>query len=92
MRKQVFDSVEGGVNGPIAGRLRQTRTAARFDKTEPSLDRGAPRLGEHNGEILTELDFSAAEIEELRRSGAVGTETYEPTTSSRSVDEERPDD
>ena len=56
---------------PVAGRLRQTRTAARFEGTPPDIRRGAPRLGEHNSEILSELGFSAEEIAELRDCGAV---------------------
>ena len=61
---------------PLAGRLRQTRTAARFEGTPPEIHRGAPRLGEHNTEILSELGFSEGEITELRECGAVGNEVY----------------
>jgi crotonobetainyl-CoA:carnitine CoA-transferase CaiB-like acyl-CoA transferase len=61
---------------PVAGRLRQTRTAARFSGTPPDLSRGAPRLGEHNTEILTELGFSEREIDKLRERGVIGAETY----------------
>ena len=51
---------------PTAGRLRQTRAAARFDA--PMLvRRGAPRLGEHSGEILAELGLADEAIEALRR-------------------------
>ena len=56
---------------PAAGRLRQTRTAARFE-TPTVIRRGAPRLGEHNGEILGELGLTEAEIGELGRHGAIG--------------------
>src|SRR5262249_52924819 len=37
---------------PKAGRLRQTRAAARFSKTPPGIRRGAPALGEHTEEVL----------------------------------------
>lgn len=62
---------------PAAGRLRQTRTAARFEGTPPEISKGAPRLGEDNDEILAELGYSGAELCLLRDSGAVGSETYE---------------
>ena len=61
---------------PVAGRLRQTRTAARFEGTPPGPPQGAPRLGEHNTQILMELGLSEDEIIELSESGAIGAETY----------------
>ncbi len=60
---------------PVAGRLRQARTAARFEGTPPDLGQGAPCLGEHNDEILRELGYAPAQIDELRVLGALGTET-----------------
>src|SRR4029434_5112541 len=39
---------------PVAGRLRQTRTAARFE-TPTVVRHGAPRLGEHTREVFAEL-------------------------------------
>ena len=50
---------------PRAGRLRQARPAARFSATPPEIRRGAPALGEHTREILTELGYSPAEITAL---------------------------
>ena len=61
---------------PVAGRLRQTRTPARFEGTPTEIQRGAPRLGEHNLEILTELGFDETEIDALRANGAIGNEDY----------------
>jgi len=56
---------------PTAGRLRQTRAAARF--AAPMIVRyGAPRLGEHTREVLAELGLSPAEIESLRRQRVIG--------------------
>ncbi|HEB91463.1 MAG TPA: CoA transferase [Deltaproteobacteria bacterium] len=40
---------------PVAGRIRQPRAAARFDRTPTTLDRPAPTLGEHTEEILREI-------------------------------------
>jgi crotonobetainyl-CoA:carnitine CoA-transferase CaiB-like acyl-CoA transferase len=54
---------------PTAGRLRQTRAAARFSATPASIRRGAPGLGEHTGEVLAELGYSAEEIAALRATG-----------------------
>ena len=49
---------------PTAGRLRQTRTAARF--ATPTLIRhGAPKLGQHTAEVLSELGLSPADIAAL---------------------------
>jgi crotonobetainyl-CoA:carnitine CoA-transferase CaiB-like acyl-CoA transferase len=42
---------------PVAGRIRQPRPAARFDRTPAEPTRHAPLLGEHSREILTELGF-----------------------------------
>ena len=61
---------------PVAGRLRQTRTAARFEGTPTEVCRGAPQLGEHNDEILKNLGYSKIEIKSLRDVGALGRENY----------------
>jgi crotonobetainyl-CoA:carnitine CoA-transferase CaiB-like acyl-CoA transferase len=58
---------------PSAGRLRQTRTAARFD-TPTLIRRGAPHLGEHSREILAELGLTDAAIEALRHEGIIRTQ------------------
>ncbi len=56
---------------PKAGRLRQARPAARFDKTPAGIRHGAPLLGEHSDEILAEAGLSAEEIAALRDAGVV---------------------
>ena len=58
---------------PTAGRLRQTRTAARFE-AQTVIRRGAPHLGEHNQEILSELGIASETIEALRRQRIIGAE------------------
>src|SRR6185369_11709936 len=57
---------------PVAGRLRQTRPAARYSTTPPELRRGAPGLDEHGDEILRELGLSPDEIGNLRQREVVG--------------------
>jgi crotonobetainyl-CoA:carnitine CoA-transferase CaiB-like acyl-CoA transferase len=73
-REEVFEHEQIRVNRlmeeyeqPQAGRVRQPRPAARFGATPARIGRPAPRLGEHNDEILAAAGFSAAEIESLAR-------------------------
>ena len=56
---------------PHAGPIRQTRPAARFDRTPASLERHAPLLGEHTEEVLSEAGLAAEEIAALREAGVV---------------------
>jgi len=74
-RHEVFEHEQIRVNGtvseydhPVAGRIRQPRPAARFDRTPAEITRPAPVLGEHTAELLAEVGVSA---EELAASGAV---------------------
>jgi crotonobetainyl-CoA:carnitine CoA-transferase CaiB-like acyl-CoA transferase len=57
---------------PVAGRLRQTRTAARFERTPAAHRFGAPTLGQHTDEILREAGLADADIAALRAGGIVG--------------------
>ncbi len=63
---------------PVAGRLRQARPAPRFCATPVGPPRGAPMLGEHNREVLSELGLTTEEIDRLVAAGAVGAERHEP--------------
>ena len=51
------------------GEVRQHRPAARFSRTESTIRRRAPRLGEHSREILTSLGFSEQELDSLIEEG-----------------------
>jgi crotonobetainyl-CoA:carnitine CoA-transferase CaiB-like acyl-CoA transferase len=57
-----------------AGLLRQSRPPARFEKTPAEVRRGAPLLGEHNLEVLTEAGLSLGAIESNRAAGVIGSE------------------
>jgi len=58
-------------NHDQAGRIRQTRPAARFSKTQPEMRRGAPVLGADTDEILKEAALTDHEIAKLRSNGTV---------------------
>jgi crotonobetainyl-CoA:carnitine CoA-transferase CaiB-like acyl-CoA transferase len=54
---------------PAVGRVRQTRPAARFDRTPAEIRRPAPTLGQHTDEVLADLGLTDSEIAKLRESG-----------------------
>jgi crotonobetainyl-CoA:carnitine CoA-transferase CaiB-like acyl-CoA transferase len=56
---------------PHAGRLRQARAAARFDKTPTSIRRGAPKHSEHTEEVLKELGYSNDDLDQLSNEGVI---------------------
>ncbi len=62
---------------PTVGRLRQTRSAARFEGTPVGVPRPAPVLGADTDRLLAELGLSDAEIADLRAEGAIGGEVRE---------------
>ena len=57
---------------PLAGRTRQPRPAAIFDKTPALIRRPAPGLGEHSKELLAELGYDEARIQNLVDAGVIG--------------------
>ena len=65
-----------------AGRLRQARSPARFVGTPSSIRRGAPLLGEHNDEVLRELGYSQATLDELRAANVIGSESVAATAAT----------
>jgi len=56
---------------PTEGRVKTPGFPIRFSKTPSTVDRGAPRVGEHTREILAAAGKSEAEINSLLKSGAV---------------------
>ncbi len=59
------------VDHPVLGHLRTLGSPLKMSETPPDPDRRAPLLGEHNDQVLAESGFTAAEIAELHKSGAV---------------------
>lgn len=60
-----------GFDDPRAGRMRQARSPAVFDRKPEPIRRHAPKLGEHTDEVLRELGRGDADIAALRAKGAV---------------------
>ena len=56
---------------PTEGRVKTPGFPIKFSKTPSTVDRGAPRVGEHTREILSAEGKSDAEIDALLASGAV---------------------
>ncbi|MFK4547891.1 crotonobetainyl-CoA:carnitine CoA-transferase CaiB-like acyl-CoA transferase [Streptomyces tendae] len=56
---------------PTEGRVTVPGFPYKFSATPPRVDRGAPLIGEHTREVLTEAGLAEREIEELFATGAV---------------------
>ena len=60
------------IDHPTEGKLLQARPPARFSESPANLHRMAPQLGEHTREILQEVGYPEAEIDQLIDKKAVG--------------------
>ncbi len=60
------------VDDPVIGPVRMQGVYPRFSRTPGAIQRGAPRLGEHNQEVYGGLlGLSPAELEALRQEGVI---------------------
>ena len=57
---------------PIAGTIKQIGFPIKFSEAPGEIYAHAPILGEHTTEILTQLGYSADDIEHFRAAGAIG--------------------
>jgi CoA:oxalate CoA-transferase len=87
--KEVFDDpqivargVVHDVKHPRLGRMRTVRNPILLDHDGPGLERHSPMLGEHSEEILHELGYAPAAINELVTSGVTRLAPT-PETSAR---------
>ncbi len=61
-----------GVDHPVAGRMETLGLPVKFSDTPGGVRGPAPTLGQHTREVLAEVGYSEAEVEELIRDGAAG--------------------
>jgi formyl-CoA transferase len=59
------------VKSPKLGEIRIVDQAVKLSRTPASIATAPPELGEHTAEVLEELGYSAAAIEELRKKKVV---------------------
>ena len=59
------------VDHPTEGRLRQMKPPVAFSDSPASVRRQAPKVGQHNAEVLAELGFAEGEIAALAAAGAL---------------------
>jgi crotonobetainyl-CoA:carnitine CoA-transferase CaiB-like acyl-CoA transferase len=74
---EVLDDSAAIANGYLVAHpdhpdLRLAAIPAQFDDDLPAMRRGAPRIGEHDVEILTELGYRPDHIDELIADGVIG--------------------
>jgi crotonobetainyl-CoA:carnitine CoA-transferase CaiB-like acyl-CoA transferase len=56
---------------PEIGKIKHVANPMKFSETSLSIRMRAPKLGEHNEEILLSLGYNAKEIEEMRKEGVI---------------------
>ncbi|WP_341992514.1 CoA transferase [Azorhizobium sp. AG788] len=56
---------------PAEGRTVQMKVPSRWSESQPTVQRLAPRLGEHTDEVLTEAGYAAEDIARLKRSATI---------------------
>ncbi|EHP42046.1 Acetyl-CoA C-acyltransferase [Cupriavidus basilensis OR16] len=69
----------GIVEHPSEGRVRSMAIPSAWSKSQPRVERQAPRLGEHSVEVLAQAGYSAAQIQALAAQGA----TFLPEHNSK---------
>lgn len=64
---------------PVAGKMQTIGLPVKFSKTPGKVASPAPLFGQHTREILAEIGYSEAEIEQLIADRAVGTPDHRPS-------------
>ncbi len=59
------------VEHPVAGKMKLTGSHIKFGRSEAKIRYAAPTLGQHNGQILSELGYSMKEIFEMQQEGVI---------------------
>jgi crotonobetainyl-CoA:carnitine CoA-transferase CaiB-like acyl-CoA transferase len=67
----VHNEMVAEIDHPLAGKIKALRTPIRFSASPLSIKRPPPLLGQHTEEILSELGYTAEEIERRKATGAV---------------------
>jgi len=60
------------VKHPVAGSVKTLGTPVKFHTTPGGVKRAAPVLGQHSEEVLTEIGYSASEVQRLFDTGVIG--------------------
>ncbi len=71
-RQTIARSMVADIEHPVAGNVRAVGMPVKFSQTPCRTERPAPLLGEHSRQILQEIGFSAADIDQFLQNGAAG--------------------